>query len=334
MAQVVARYVELLTTLEKKTRPLAEPEWKSLDLAFFGPGGLATVPTDEPRFVLARPDRQRYIELNKAVKQLEAKTSGKAGRAMVMRDAPKPVDPHVFIRGNPGRPGKAVPRRFLKVLSGPGSQALPEGERPAGAGPGHRRSGQSTDRPGAGQPGLALALRPGTGHHPQRLRPAQRPSLPPRAARRPGPLLHENGWSIKALHRRIMLSSTYQQQSNLRPDCLDRDPQNRLLWRFNRQRLDFEAMRDSILAVAGTLDLSEGGPSVVLTEPPFSPRRTVYGFIDRQNLDGVYRTFDFAVPDATSPKRFVTTVPQQALFLMNSPFVQAQARALAASARA
>ena len=76
MNQVVSRYVELLATLEKKPRPLTEPEWKSLDLAFFGPGGLATIPTAEPRFVLSRPDRQRYIELDKAVKQLEAKTSG------------------------------------------------------------------------------------------------------------------------------------------------------------------------------------------------------------------------------------------------------------------
>src|SRR6185437_15086191 len=58
--------------------------------------------------------------------------------------------------------------------------------------------------------------------------------------------------------------------------------------------------------------------------------RTVYGFIDRQNLDGVYRTFDFASPDTTSPKRFVTTVPQQALFLMNSPFLLKQVRQLAA----
>jgi hypothetical protein len=63
--------------------------------------------------------------------------------------------------------------------------------------------------------------------------------------------------------------------------------------------------------------------------PAFSFRRTLYGFIDRQNLDGVYRTFDFAVPDATSPRRFVTTVPQQALFLMNSPFLHEQARRLA-----
>ncbi len=88
-------------------------------------------------------------------------------------------------------------------------------------------------------------------------------------------------------------------------------------------------MRDSVLAVASTLDATMGGPSVAILEPPLPTRRTVYGFIDRQNLDGVYRTFDFAVPDATSPKRFVTTVPQQALFLMNSPFIQQQAGKLA-----
>ena len=142
----------------------------------------------------------------------------------------------------------------------------------------------------------------------------------------------DSGWSIKTLHRQIMLSSVYQQRSDPRPDCLMRDPRNQLLWRFNRQRLDFESMRDSVLAVAGTLDTTQGGPSVALNTPPFPPRRTVYGFIDRQNLDGVYRTFDFAVPDATNPKRFVTTVPQQALFLMNSPFIQEQAKRLAASA--
>ena len=110
-----------------------------------------------------------------------------------------------------------------------------------------------------------------------------------------------------------------------------RDPQNRLLWRFNRQRLDFETMRDSLLAVAGTLDPTAGGPSVAITDPPFPTRRTVYGFIDRQNMDGLYRTFDFPVPDATSPKRFVTMVPQQALFLLNSPFLEEQARRLADS---
>ena len=92
-------------------------------------------------------------------------------------------------------------------------------------------------------------------------------------------------------------------------------------------------MRDSVLAVSGSLGPDFGGPSAPIEAPAFSSRRTLYGFIDRQNLDGVYRTFDFAVPDATSPRRFVTTVPQQALFLMNSPFLHEQARRLAAGDR-
>src|SRR5262249_7029623 len=84
-----------------------------------------------------------------------------------------------------------------------------------------------------------------------------------------------------------------------------------------------------ILAVSGALDPALGGRPVPIIERPFSSRRTVYGFIDRQNLDGLYRTFDFATPDATNPRRFVTTVPQQALFLMNSPFLHEQSRRLA-----
>ena len=86
-----------------------------------------------------------------------------------------------------------------------------------------------------------------------------------------------------------------------------------------------------MLAVSGALGPTLGGRPSSTSEPAFSTRRTLYGFIDRQNLDGVYRTFDFAAPDATSPRRFVTTVPQQALFLMNSPFLHEQARRLAES---
>jgi hypothetical protein len=89
-------------------------------------------------------------------------------------------------------------------------------------------------------------------------------------------------------------------------------------------------MRDSLFFAAGKLDIKNvGGPSVELWTAPFSPRRAVYGRIERQNLPGTFRTFDFASPDATSPQRFQTTVPQQALFLMNSPLAVTQARALA-----
>ncbi|TXT26541.1 MAG: hypothetical protein FD138_2839, partial [Planctomycetota bacterium] len=156
------------------------------------------------------------------------------------------------------------------------------------------------------------------------------------------------GWSIKKLHRRIMLSATWQQRSGellvasdelnrsnpnsplaTRHSELSSDPENRLLSHMNRRRLEWESLRDSLLAVTGKLDLTMGGPAVNQTTSPFSNRRAVYGFIDRQNLPGTLRAFDFAPPDASSPQRHLTTVPQQALFLMNSPFLREQAKNLA-----
>jgi hypothetical protein len=101
---------------------------------------------------------------------------------------------------------------------------------------------------------------------------------------------------------------------------------------MNRRRLDFESMRDSILAAAGRIDLKMGGRSVELSSEPFTRRRTVYGYIDRLNLSNLHRVFDFALPDMHAPARFSTTVPQQALFLMNGGFVLEQAQALAARA--
>ena len=101
---------------------------------------------------------------------------------------------------------------------------------------------------------------------------------------------------------------------------------------MSRKRLTFEALRDGVLAAAGRLDADVGGRSVDLFKAPFATRRAVYGFIDRQNLPGTFRSFDLALPDTHAPQRFATTVPQQALFLMNAPFVIEQAKALAARA--
>src|SRR5207302_7031976 len=110
------------------------------------------------------------------------------------------------------------------------------------------------------------------------------------------------------------------------PECVRLDPENRLLWKMNRRRLDFEATRDALLAVAGSLDRKVGGPPVTDMTAPSASRRTVYGFIDRLNLPGLFRTFDFPSPDATSPQRSTTTIAPQALFLMNNPFVLESAR--------
>src|SRR5205823_13357336 len=106
------------------------------------------------------------------------------------------------------------------------------------------------------------------------------------------------------------------------------DPENRLLTHMSRRRLDFEALRDSLLFVAGPLDAKMGGAAVEMFEAKTSKRRTVYGFIDRQNLPGVLRTFDLANPDSSNPQRYETTVPQQALYLMDDAFVLDQARVL------
>ncbi len=141
----------------------------------------------------------------------------------------------------------------------------------------------------------------------------------------------QEGWSLKKLHRLLMLSSVYQQKSDdsLRHETLD--PDNRLLAKTNRRRLDFESMRDTLLFVAGNLDHSFGGRPVDLLkrgaakEQPFSNRRTVYGVIDRNELVSLYRIFDFANPDITTAQRDATTVPLQALFFLNSPFVMEQA---------
>jgi hypothetical protein len=142
--------------------------------------------------------------------------------------------------------------------------------------------------------------------------------------------LVENGWSLKYLIRRIVLSATYQQSSlSVSKEALAMDPENSMLWRMNRKRIDFEALRDSILAVTNGLDRTLGGPSVNIHTAPFTSRRTVYAFIDRQNLPGLFRSFDVASPDTHNPKRSLTTVPQQGLFLLNSDWIALQTQRLA-----
>jgi hypothetical protein len=103
------------------------------------------------------------------------------------------------------------------------------------------------------------------------------------------------------------------------------DPENRLLWAFPRRRLNFEALRDALLAVGGALDTAMGGPPQQLLEG-FQRRRTLYGFIDRMNLPGLMRAFDFPDPAASSPGRERTTVAPQSLFFLNHEFVSQCAR--------
>jgi cytochrome c553 len=139
----------------------------------------------------------------------------------------------------------------------------------------------------------------------------------------------QSGWSIKALHRQIMLSATYQQSSRFDSHHFDRDPENKLLWRMNRRRLEVEAWRDAMLAVANRLDPTIGGPSLELASPA-NRRRTLYAVISRHELNSLLRLFDFPDPNITSGERTVTTVPLQQLFVLNSEFMTRSAKALAA----
>lgn len=97
------------------------------------------------------------------------------------------------------------------------------------------------------------------------------------------------------------------------------DPENRWLSHGNRRRIEFEAQRDALISAGGQLQEGHEGASVELLILPWSTKRSIYGFIDRQNLPGLYRTFDLASPDVATPRRHNTTVPQQALFWMNHP---------------
>jgi hypothetical protein len=279
-----------------------------------------------------RKFRDELRKLQSKIEKHKATHPGAPPQAMVLIDAPQPVQPVVFLRGNPNNRGPTVPRQFLEVLS-------PEPRKPFTEGSGRLELAKAIankDNPLTARVmvnrvwlyhfGKGLVRTPGD--FGLRGDPPTHPELLDYLASS----FVEGGWSVKKLHKTILLSATYQQSSEASAKAQVADVDNRLLSHQNRQRLDFEALRDSLLWASGRLDARVGGAPVEITTAPYSPRRSVYGFIDRQNLPGLFRTFDFASPDTSTPQRHTTTVPQQALFLMNAPFVVEQAKALAARA--
>ncbi len=247
--------------------------------------------------------------------------------AMALQDNDKPFDPYVFIRGSPDNRGESVPRRFLECIASDGRQPFKDGSGRLEL----ARAIANKDNPLTARVlvnrvwlyhfGYGIVRTPGDF--------GMRGELPthPELLDWLAASFVDSGWSLKRLHKEIMLSSVYQQSSLGSGQAVRLDPENRLLAHQNRQRLDLEALRDSILFISGQLDKGIGGPAVEITTAPYSTRRTLYGFVDRQNLQGLFRTFDFASPDTSSAQRYRTTVPQQALFMMNSPFLVEEAKA-------
>ena len=273
-------------------------------------------------------EREKIKGLRASVDELKKSYPLAPDRAMTMQDKDKPIEQHVFKRGNRGNPGDLAPRRFLAVLS---PKERPEWKDSSG----RLELAQaiaSKDNPLTARVMINRIwmhhFGAGLVHTPSdfgtRGEAPTHPELLDYLARR----FMNDGWSIKKIQKLILMSSTYRQDSDFDAKDFAADPENNLLWRMNRRRLELEDLRDSLLAASGQLDTKIGGPAVDLWKAPFTPRRAVYGEIERQNLPGIFKTFDFATPDASSPQRFRTVVPQQALFMMNDELVVQQARAV------
>ncbi|MDF1823210.1 MAG: PSD1 and planctomycete cytochrome C domain-containing protein [Verrucomicrobiales bacterium] len=253
---------------------------------------------------------------------------GAPTRAMTVSEKGKPAEPAVFIRGEPSNKGERVPRRFLKIID-------PE-QKPFNA----KDSGRLELAEKMVDPENPLTARVYVNRVWAMLMGdpiVDTPSdfgLQGEAPSHPELLdflaswFIEEGWSTKKLVRLIVTSKTFQQASLNRDEMVAIDPENEFFWRSNRSRLRIEELRDSLLAVAGQLDLSMRGRPGQMWGDDYTRRRSVYGYVNRFNLDPTLRNFDFPSPVQTQGSRTDNIVSPQALFLMNSPFMIEQSEAL------
>ena len=284
---------------------------------------------DRDRELLRQLQRQ-FRETQSGIARLEMTHPGAPVRAMAIYDLPRPKDSPVLIRGEAGNRGPTVPRQFLEVGSGSTRSAFTNGS-------GRLELAHAIVNKNNPLTPRVLVNRVWLHHFgegfvptPDDLGTMSEPPSHPELMDYLAARFVESGWSLKQLHRQIMLSSVYQQSSVNHPRYAEIDPYNRLLWRANIRRLEFEAVRDSLLAIGGSLDERMYGRPVDFSRQPNSTRRSIYGRIDRSDVDDVLLNFDFANPDMPNGKRHETTVPQQALFFMNSSLVIEQAKRLVA----
>ena len=239
------------------------------------------------------------------------------------------ADMRVFVRGNPARQREVAPRRFLRILEGEERTHFSKGS-------GRRELAEAITRADNPLTARVLVNRIWQHHFGRGIvatpsnfgKQGEAPTHPALLDYLASRFI-ESGWSIKSLHREIMLSSTYQLGTSNNESNANIDADNRFVWRMTRRRLDVEAWRDALLDVSGRLDRTTGGPSTNLADAN-NVRRTVYAKVSRHELDNLLRLFDFPDANITSSKRSETTVPQQQLFVLNSPFMVEQAKAFAA----
>ncbi len=238
-----------------------------------------------------------------------------------------PRDLPVYGRGNSAAPGEIVPRRFLTVLAKNPEAVFTKGS-------GRLELAESILTDAAPLSARVIVNRVWGWHFGKHLvttpsdfgdrgeRPSHPELLDDLTAR-----FVANGWSLKWLHRELMLSATYRQSSQPRDAFAALDEENKWLWRMNPRRLDAEALRDSLLQAAGLLKLEMYGPSLDL-DALDNERRTVYGRVNRGRTSDILRLYDFPNPFQTSPARNLTITPLQELFVLNSPFIKQLSAAL------
>lgn len=270
-------------------------------------------------------NRKRAGEMTK----LENDHPGSPPRAMCLADRGKWTPAQVYLRGNPGNRGEAFEREWLGFLGG---GRFEDGKSPRLSlaekivDPANPLTARViVNRVWGWHFGAFLADPSDFGV--QQDEPALLPLLDWLAVR-----FNEGGGSLKDLHRLILMSKAFRLASDGGAENRSIDEANHLFWKWKRQRADFESTRDRLLASAGTLDMaSTGGPSVPLDSAAADSRRTLYAFVDRYALAGTFVSFDLPHPDHHAARRLGTTVPQQALFFLNSPLMLRQAAKLAAA---
>ena len=276
------------------------------------------------------PEEKELIkELKAEVEKLKEEAPAKYDFLQVLAEAGN-QDMPLAVRGNLRTPGDMAPRRFLSVLSGAGTSRFNQGSGRVELAEAVASSSNPltarvmVNRVWMHHFGKALVRSPGNFGTLGR-NPTHGKMLDWLAAS-----FMESNWSIKSLHRLIMTSATYQMSSRFDARAFAVDSDNELLWRMNPRRMDVESWRDSLLAVTRELDLEVGGPPV--DDITGSNRRTLYAKVsrngDQSGSDQFLRLFDFPIMRATVPERSASIVPQQFLFLMNSPFMVDRAKAL------
>jgi hypothetical protein len=282
------------------------------------------VPAEDFGYVMTEGDSNTTRELRKEYEQMLSDFAWRGSKARVISLADEhTIRPaHVLTRGNLNDPGEETPPCFVSVLSRGDPACFTHGSGRAELansilhGPVPIASRTMVNRVWGHLFGEGL-IRSVSDFGSRGEEPTHPELLDYLAAQ-----YQRDGWSTKRLIRAIVLSAAYRRASNASPEALTKDPENRMLSHTNRRRLDFESLRDSMLLCAGRLDTTVGGKPISLTTLPADPRRTVYTYIERERPLPLLKIFDVADPEQHTPARGMTVVPQQALFLMNSPFLQ------------